>query len=91
MAYQPQAIYKIKKTTGSKSSNLVWADVIDDRYAVEVHITGTCRGDLVVFDSQKNFRLLHEEAVDIQSGGRPLDPADVDLWLEIAKDVVKNS
>jgi hypothetical protein len=87
--YQPQAIYKIEKATGSKSVGLIWSEVLEGRYAIEVHNTGVCRGDLIVFDSQKNFRVLHEEAVDVLYDGKPLDPTDVELWLEIAKGVVQ--
>ena len=89
--YQPQAIYKIEKTNGSKSSSLIWSEVFEGRYAAEVQHAGAHKGNLIIFDSQRNFRVMHEDLVDVDYDGKSVDPADVSIWTTIAIGVIQDS
>lgn len=84
MSYQPTAIYNISKTINSRSTSLIWCEVLKNRYAIEVQHTGTCKGNLIIFDAHSHFRVIHEEPVTIHYDGKQVDQVDIDLWLQKA-------
>ena len=81
---QPSATYEIGDIISKKSTTFIWGKVFSRRYCVEVQHTGRCKGNLVIFDGQNNFRVLYEVPVVVHYDGDPLDKMDTEAWENLA-------
>lgn len=75
-------------STDSLMKGLIWADILDNRYLIEVHDNETDSkfvGKLFIFDHKNDCKVVHEEDVDLISGAifGP-DISDIDKWQQIA-------
>lgn len=81
---RPLATYEIGDIASKTSVNFVWGKVFKKRYCVEVQHTSLCKGNLIIFDGQNSFRVIHEEPVVVHYDGKPLDKMDIEAWENLA-------
>lgn len=64
--------------------NVIWAAILDRRYKCEIQRTEPYKGELLVFDSQENDKLVHELKLPISYNAQfGPDIVDVAEWQDI--------
>lgn len=84
--------YKDKSIATPLGENVVWANVLDLRYAIEVVRSKPYYGSFRIFDIEDQNKLIHEEEVVIAFNAQmgPPDVSDTELWSDMGIDFIDN-
>ena len=80
----------VDSAVGFRPPSVLWWDIFEDKYQVEVSRITDFIGNLAIFDNQQG-KMIYETTVGLPRGPKTIaDPDDVVFWTDLALTVIDN-